>query len=176
MTSQRSGTLAGTAGADTADAYSESGSVASSAAATPRASSGVPYDPHSSTSVRAVLAANASRGADGPALSAAQAQLAALREERERLAAQNAQLEAALAATRADLEAAQATARDLHSRATVAEESKSAASQVGAGCLAPHRCRLQPSSAAQVAGTADPRVYPPALFTLPARSCRPCSI
>lgn len=138
MTSQRSSTLPGGAAADAADAYSESGSVTSSAAATPRASSGAPYDPYSSATVRAVLAASASRAPDAPTLSAAQAQLAVLREERERLAAQNAQMEAALAATRADLEAAQATARDLHSRATVAEESKSVASQVGAGCRAPH--------------------------------------
>ncbi len=113
--------------------------MTSSAAATPRASSGTPYDPYSSATVRAVLAASASRAADGPALSAAQAQLAALREERDRLAAQNAQLEAALVATRADLETAQVTARDLHSRATVAEESKSVASQVGAGCWVPRR-------------------------------------
>lgn len=100
---------------------SAAGSQVGSVASTPRDSRDGEeplYSPHPSSTTVAALAREAERKAE----SAVGARLAALAEERERLAAANARLAA-------ELEAARETARDLHSRASVAEDSRSVASQ-----------------------------------------------
>lgn len=87
----------------------DGGSALSSAAATPRSSEvGSFYDPFKA------------------AAAALQQQLVAAQAEKRELEGANEQL-------RAELQTARAAARDLHSRASVAEDSRGAASQVGAG-------------------------------------------
>lgn len=135
INSQRSGVLNGLP-VDPAD-VSDTGSISSSTAATPRGGAGdaAMYQAPAigSAAMRAALAraSTASAGvADPQSLAAAQAQVAALRDEKAALAAEKAEAETALVAARAQLEELLSAARNLHSRATVAEESKSVASQV----------------------------------------------
>lgn len=97
------------------------GSQADSAASTPRGSEdgGGTYNPYTSSSTLAALVHEAEKKAEANMA----ARLEALREEREQLAALNTQLTDELEATRA-------AASELHSRASVAEDSRSAASSV----------------------------------------------
>jgi hypothetical protein len=104
-----------------AGSQADSASVASTPRAGYEGGDEGPYNPYASGGTLSALTREAERKAEA----AAAAAVAQLRR-------QNEELQAANSALAVELEATQQQARELHSRATVAEDSRSAASQVGA--------------------------------------------